>query len=122
MLKEIYAINPNVKIIGSPWTAPQWMKVNADGTGSHYSWTGGTLGKDYYDDYAQYFVKWIQYMEAQGFDIYAVTPQNEPLNAGNSMSRRSGYENPCLRPQLQLRQRRFSERLSSEYLCRCQGI
>ena len=86
MLKEIYAINPNVKIIGSPWTAPQWMKVNADGTGSHYSWTGGTLGKDYYDDYAQYFVKWIQYMEAQGFDIYAVTPQNEPLNAGNSMS------------------------------------
>jgi glucosylceramidase len=86
VLKEIYSINPDVKIIGSPWTAPQWMKVNADGTGTHYSWTGGTLGEDYYEDYAQYFVKWIQYMEGQGFDIYAITPQNEPLNAGNSMS------------------------------------
>src|SRR5690606_40772324 len=28
VLKEILAINPNIKIIGSPWTPPQWMKVN----------------------------------------------------------------------------------------------
>ncbi len=79
VLKEIYAINPAVKVIGSPWTAPQWMKEN-------YSWTGSHLRKDRYADYAQYFVKWIQYMQDQGADIYAVTPENEPLNAGNSMS------------------------------------
>ena len=28
ILKEILAINPDVKIMGTPWTAPQWMKVN----------------------------------------------------------------------------------------------
>jgi len=86
VLKEIYAINPDVKIIGSPWTAPRWMKREANGTGDWYSWTGGTLKESCYDDYAEYFVKWIQFMESQGFKVYALTPQNEPLNAGNSMS------------------------------------
>ena len=85
VLKEIYAINPDVKIIGSPWSAPVWMKENA-------SWTSASLKPEYYDDYAQYFVKWIQYMESQGFDIYAVTPQNEPLNKGNSMSMYMGWQ------------------------------
>ena len=85
VLKEIYAINPDVKIIGSPWSAPVWMKEFA-------SWTSASLKPEYYDDYAQYFVKWIQYMESQGFDIYAVTPQNEPLNKGNSMSMYMGWQ------------------------------
>ena len=85
VLKEIYAINPDVKIIGSPWSAPVWMKESA-------SWTSASLKPEYYDDYAQYFVKWIQYMESQGFDIYAVTPQNEPLNKGNSMSMYMGWQ------------------------------
>ena len=86
VLKEIYAINPDVKIIGSPWTAPRWMKLDADLKGSHYSWTGGRLNPAFYRDYADYFVRWIRYFESQGFPIYGITPQNEPLNAGNSMS------------------------------------
>ena len=28
VLKEILAINPSIKILGSPWTAPSWMKTN----------------------------------------------------------------------------------------------
>lgn len=28
ILKEILAINPAIKILGSPWTCPKWMKVN----------------------------------------------------------------------------------------------
>lgn len=32
------------------------------------------------------FVKWVQAFKAEGIDIYAVTPQNEPLNHGNSAS------------------------------------
>ena len=28
VLKEILAINPSIKIMGSPWTAPRWMKVS----------------------------------------------------------------------------------------------
>ena len=87
VLKEIYSINPGVKVIGSPWTAPRWMKTDAKLSGAaHYSWTGGRLAPEHYGDYAAYFVKWIQYMKGQGVDVTAVTPQNEPLNAGNSMS------------------------------------
>lgn len=86
ILKEIIKINPNVKIVGSPWTAPRWMKLSSTLKFKHYSWTGGRLNPKYYKDYATYFVKWIQYMQSQGINIYAITPQNEPLNAGNSMS------------------------------------
>lgn len=86
VLKEILEINPALMVIGSPWTAPRWMKQDARRITSHYSWTGGRLNPKHYQDYADYFVKWIQYMQSQGIDIYAVTPQNEPLNAGNSMS------------------------------------
>jgi len=87
ILKEIYAINPDIKIIASPWSCPRWMKqFSIDDGSDYYSWTAGSLKKEYYDDYALYFVKWIQTMEQEGFDIYAVTIQNEPLNPGNSMS------------------------------------
>ena len=30
VLKEILAINPDIKILGSPWTAPAWMKTNGN--------------------------------------------------------------------------------------------
>ncbi len=85
ILKEIYAINPDVKIIGSPWSAPRWMKESN-------SWTSASLKTEYYDEYAEYIVKWIEFMENQGFNIYAITPQNEPLNRGNSMSMYMGWE------------------------------
>lgn len=86
ILDEIYAINPNVKIIGSPWSVPIWMKMAVSGNGAHNAWTSGRLNPKYYKDYATYFVKWIQAMEARGYKVMAVTLQNEPLNHGNSMS------------------------------------
>ncbi len=81
ILKKIIAINPNIKILGSPWTAPIWMKQNTIGDGGY---KGGNLNPAYYDAYARYFVKYIQAMTAQGITIDAVTPQNEPLNAYNN--------------------------------------
>lgn len=86
VLKEMYAINPDVKIIASPWSVPKWMKMGVNGSGKHDSWTSGRLDPAQYQNYADYFVKWIQTMESNGFNIYALTPQNEPLNHGNSMS------------------------------------
>lgn len=95
ILREIYAINPDVKIIGSPWSCPRWMKGGTWGYEGYdnavleqdfNSWTSGRLKPSCYQAYAQYFVKWIQTMEAEGFNIYAITMQNEPLNHGNSMS------------------------------------
>ena len=93
VLKEILAINPAVKILGSPWTCPRWMKVeDLTSLKPFNSWTSGQLNPVYYQDYATYFVKWIQAFKAEGIDIYAVTPQNEPLNRGNSASLYMGWE------------------------------
>lgn len=79
LLKEILAINPNIKILGSPWSPPVWMKDNG-------SSVGGSLLLQYYDVYAQYFVKYLQQMKAEGIIIDAITPQNEPLHPGNNPS------------------------------------
>ena len=87
VLKEILEINPEIKIMGSPWSCPKWMKGTvADPSKPYDSWTGGRLNPAYYDDYAEYFVQWVTEMEEYGFPIYAITMQNEPLNKGNSMS------------------------------------
>ncbi|MCR5432978.1 MAG: DUF5121 domain-containing protein [Bacteroidaceae bacterium] len=87
ILKEILQINPQLKIIAAPWTCPRWMKVRSLSDQSAYnSWTGGHLNPRYYADYAQYFVRFVQAFQAQGIPIYAVTPQNEPLNGGNCAS------------------------------------
>ena len=83
VLKEILAVNPAVKILGSPWTAPPWMKQGAD-AGNPY--VGGSLNPAYYDAYAQYFVKYLQGMQAAGITVDAVTLQNEPLYGGNNPS------------------------------------
>ncbi|HTE01906.1 MAG TPA: glycoside hydrolase family 30 beta sandwich domain-containing protein [Mucilaginibacter sp.] len=79
VLKQIIAINPTIKIVATPWTAPAWMKTNN-------SFSQGSLKPEYYDAYAKYFVKYIQAMKAQGITIDAITPQNEPLNANNNPS------------------------------------
>ena len=79
MLKKILTINPNIKIIATPWSPPVWMKDNG-------SSIGGSLKTEYYGVYAQYFVKYIQEMKKNGITIDAVTPQNEPLHPGNNPS------------------------------------
>ena len=85
VLDQIFKINPDVKIIGSPWSCPRWMKMSDNG-GSYDKWTAGRLNPAHYQEYADYFVRWIKEMEKRGYPIYAVTLQNEPLNKGNSMS------------------------------------
>lgn len=93
ILKEILAINPDLKIMGSPWTCPRWMKVNnLRDLQPFNSWTSGQLNPAHYGDYALYFVKWIQALKQQGINIYSVTPQNEPLNRGNSASLFMGWQ------------------------------
>lgn len=93
VLKEILKINPSIKILGSPWTCPRWMKVNnLTDLQPFNSWTSGQLNPKYYQDYALYFVKWLQAFEKENIRITAITPQNEPLNRGNSASLYMGWE------------------------------
>lgn len=87
ILKEVAAINPAVKIIAAPWTCPRWMKVRDLASLKPYkSWTDGHLNPGMRQTYAQYFVKFIEAMRHEGISIYAVSPQNEPLNHRNCAS------------------------------------
>lgn len=79
LLNEILLINPAIKILATPWSPPVWMKDNGN-------FIGGSLQPQYYGAYAQYFVKYIQKMKAEGITIDAITPQNEPLHPGNNPS------------------------------------
>ena len=73
VLKDVVSIYPDLKIMGSPWSAPAWMKENS-------SLHGGSLKPEWYDTYANYFVKYIEAYAENGIAIDAITPQNEPLH------------------------------------------
>lgn len=79
VLKEILAIAPKIKILGSPWSAPAWMKTNG-------VVRGGALKEEFYPAYALYLVQYIQAMAKEGVEIDAITIQNEPLNSKNTPS------------------------------------
>lgn len=79
VLKSVLKINPNIKILGSPWSPPVWMKTNKNSV-------GGSLLPEYYDVYARYLVRYITEMKSEGIPIDAITIQNEPLYGGNNPS------------------------------------
>ncbi|BFI97289.1 MAG: glucosylceramidase [Rhodanobacter sp.] len=70
-LREALTINPQLRIIASPWSAPAWMKSND-------SLIGGTLQPQYEAVYAQYLARYVDAMRGQGVPIWALTVQNEP--------------------------------------------
>ena len=81
LLRQALALNPRIKVMGTPWSAPAWMKTNG-------SLIGGRLIDDprIYEAYARYFVEFVRAYERAGVPVYAVTVQNEPQNR-----RPSGY-------------------------------
>lgn len=87
ILKQILAINPDIKIMASPWSAPTWMKTNRKAK-------GGSLKKEFYSVYSNYFVKYVHAIASEGITIDAVTLQNEPEHPGNtpSMTMTAGEE------------------------------
>ena len=70
-VKQALAINPSLKVMASPWSAPGWMK-------STNSLIQGTLNADAYGPFAEYFKRYIQAYAAEGVPIFAITVQNEP--------------------------------------------
>lgn len=78
MIKDAMAISKEgFNIIASPWTAPPWMKDNK-------AYVGGKLLPEYYDAFALYFNKYLDAYQAEGIDIWGITPVNEPHGNGNN--------------------------------------
>src|SRR5690349_1565860 len=71
LTKQAKALNPGMIVIGSPWSAPPWMKDNN-------AYSQGYLQAQWYKTYAQYITKYVQGYEAQGVHVNYVTQQNEP--------------------------------------------
>jgi glucosylceramidase len=86
LLREARLINPQLRVIASPWSPPAWMKTND-------SLIGGRLRPDAVDVFARYLVKFVQAYRAEGVRIDALTLQNEPQNRTPD-----GYPGMDLRP------------------------
>lgn len=71
--KAIAATGGTLKIFGSPWSPPAFMKSNKD------MLHGGKLRPEYRQAWANYFAKFIKVYEREGVPIWGVTIQNEPM-------------------------------------------
>jgi glucosylceramidase len=60
-------------LFASPWSPPAWMKTNND------LLHGGELKPEYYQTWANYYVKFIRAYEKEGIPVWGITIQNEPM-------------------------------------------
>ncbi len=71
LVQQALFLNPQLKIMANPWSAPGWMKTSG-------SMIGGSLLPSMYGPFALYFVKYIQAYRAAGIPINYISLQNEP--------------------------------------------
>lgn len=74
VLREALRINPSLRVMGTPWTAPAWMKTSR-------SLVGGTLRDDSTDVYAAYLVRTVQALRERHIPLRFLTLGNEPRYA-----------------------------------------
>lgn len=73
-IKEaIQAAGGQLPLVVSPWSPPAWMKDN------NSMLKGGKLKPEFYQGWANYFVKFIKGYEALKIPVWALTVQNEPM-------------------------------------------
>lgn len=71
VVRRALALNPQLKVMASPWSAPGWMK-------SSDSLIQGTLKPEAFGPYAHYLNRYVDAYKAEGVPIFALTMQNEP--------------------------------------------
>jgi len=69
--RQALALNPQLQVMASPWSAPGWMKTTD-------SLVQGQLKPEHYGAFAKYMVRYVDEMKAEGIPIFALTLQNEP--------------------------------------------
>ncbi len=84
ILLEALAINPDLKIIAAPWSAPAWMKTNENLVGGNLKGYGGTTLSPEEEAYAAYLVRFIESYAAFGLNIDYLSLLNEPTIANVS--------------------------------------
>ncbi len=95
-IKRAMAYNPDLKVWGSPWSPPMWMKTN-----NHYACRSAPVNDlpedrqgeenvtqfimepEYLEAYALYFSKYVEAYHNEGIPVYAVHVQNEPNSCQN---------------------------------------
>lgn len=70
-LRAARAINPDIVLMASPWSAPGWMKDSG-------SLIKGRLRAEFYPAYARYFSRYLAAMARAGVPVRWVSIQNEP--------------------------------------------
>lgn len=70
-VKQALALNPQLQVMASPWSAPGWMKTTD-------SLVQGQLRPEFHGAFANYLVRYVDEMKAEGVPIFALTLQNEP--------------------------------------------
>lgn len=73
-LKEIVAISGDIKILGSAWSAPRWMKTSK-------KLGGGRLDPACYQHYSNYLRNYIKAYKQSGITVWGITTQNEPQHS-----------------------------------------
>jgi glucosylceramidase len=71
VVQRARAINPALKVMASPWSAPAWMKTTD-------KLIKGSLRPDAYEAFAEYLARYVDAYAAEGVPIFALTVQNEP--------------------------------------------
>ena len=72
MIKKALAYEPELKLLASPWSPPAWMKSNNNMN------FGGYLLEEFYQPWANYYIKYLDEMKKRGINFWALTVQNEP--------------------------------------------
>jgi glucosylceramidase len=71
--KAIDIIKDEIVFYASPWSPPPFMKGRKD------MLQGGKLLPEFYQSWANYYVKFIKAYEAEGIPVWGITIQNEPM-------------------------------------------
>ena len=71
LIREAKAINPNLRVLITPWSPPAWMKTSQD-------LKAGTLSPAHFQDLANYFSRTIREYRARSIPVEMMTIQNEP--------------------------------------------
>lgn len=83
-LHRVKAYRPDALHFAAPWAPPAWMKksgVRRGQTGTAaMNFVDNSLKPEYYQSYANYFLKYLQAYEREGLPIYALSVQNEAQN------------------------------------------